>query len=231
MLRNARTLQHLWTRALRHERACGQQPSLSVAPAPREHAAADRVTGDHVEGAAVLLGDRIGIEHLARRMWPGISGSSPARRGQDREVMPSRRTQGRGAAARWLAGHQTAEAPGSRPSGRRSPAARIRAPPAGARRSASVQSARAAVPSSNAPACTAAFGPCARRSRTGITIGRERRPRRSGGWRLIERAPPLIELEQRGAGLQAERPGRRQVVETHGFGRRRARTAGARDPG
>ena len=108
--------------------------------------------------------------------WLGMSGSSLVRRGQDRVVIPSRRTQGRGAAARWLAGHQTAQAPGSRLSGRRSSCNENSSASGGARRSASVQSARAAFPSNRSPASAAAFGPWLRRSRTGTSTGRTSTP-------------------------------------------------------
>jgi hypothetical protein len=77
---------------------------------------------------------------------------------QDRVVMWSRRTKRRGAATRWLAGHHTAQAPGSRPSGKRSSCKENSSACGGAWRSASIRSARPALPSNRWLAFSAALG-------------------------------------------------------------------------
>ena len=116
-------------------------------------------------------------------MWLGTSGSSPARRGHDRVVRPSRRTKRRGAAARWLAGHQTAHAPGIAPIGKtkllQREFERLR------RRAAQRLDPERRVPRVRAAsrrAASAAPAPLASISRTGMIIGRTSTPSARRAW-------------------------------------------------
>lgn len=142
MLRNARPLQDLQRCALRDQRAGGQLPTLSVTPASRENAAARRLTGDDGKGASILLGDGIRVKHRARQdvgRYQWVLG----RAARPRSAMSCR------AGAPRDAAHLQGGSPGTRQRSRldrvhraaASPLVRIRAAPAGARRSASVQSA------------------------------------------------------------------------------------------
>ena len=80
----------------------------------RQNARAVRILDDRREGAAILIQHRVCIEQVRRQNVLGKEGVfAPPRRGQLRLVMPISRTQGRGAPARWYAGHQTTHAPGS----------------------------------------------------------------------------------------------------------------------
>ena len=85
--------------------------------------------------------------------------------------MPSSRTHGRGDPTKWLAGHQTMHAPGSRPSGTRNSCNENSNASGGARRKASDQSSLAALPSKVSPALIAAAGPFANTSIVGISKG------------------------------------------------------------
>ena len=93
------------------------------------------------------------------RRWSGIRGSSFSKRGHDRIVRPSKRTNGRGLAAKWDAGHQTTLFAGSRPSRTRNDCSDSAMAWGGALRDASSHMTKLAPLSSNRPASRASLGP------------------------------------------------------------------------
>ena len=135
-------------------------------------------------------------------------------------------------AGRWLAGHQTAEAPGSRPSGRRK-LLQGEFERFGGR---AAQAPRSRAPARRSEQHFARLLGDARALGEQFEDGHHDRPRhrRRRSRRLVrfvERVAPLIELEQPGSGLQALRPVRRQVLRGPGLRPRHGRRAGGRDPG
>lgn len=211
---NARAFQHGCERPVRHERACRLKTSLHVAAAAREHASGDRMSGDHVEGAAVLVGDRIGVERLASHdvarderifacaSWPGS-------RGHAEQSDPGA----------WRGGEMACWTPNGTGAGITAVGKakflqrefeclwRRAAERLGPQRSRGIAEQQPASLHGGFRFLGETFED---RNQHGANV----HPVGAAGMGLIKRAPPLIELEKRGTGLQALGPRWRKIIKT-----------------